>query len=80
MELFHEVPDTQAIMLTRGVYRQVPVYHRGERVYVKYGGGFVRLMAHGDTSCPSVRWEAMVEHDNIHKTSGRFGEPLWKGG
>ncbi len=79
MKLFHEVPDTQAIMLTRGAYRQVPVYYRGERVYVKYGSGFVRLMAHGGTSCPNVRWDDMEQHDKIVRGVGKFSEPVWKG-
>lgn len=56
MEFFTIITDAQAILHSRGVYRQVPLYARGEKVYAKYGGGFVRLSTGGSTSAMNVRW------------------------
>lgn len=56
MNLFSIIPDGVAIVHCRGVYRQVPIYARGGKIYAKHGGGFVRLGAHGDTSAPNIRW------------------------
>ena len=56
MNFFTAIPEGQAIVHARGVYRQVPLYARGEKVYAKYGGGFVRLSYGGATSNANVRW------------------------
>lgn len=56
MNFFTIIPDAQAILHARGVYRQVPLYARGEKVYARYGGGYVRLSVGGATSAPNVRW------------------------
>ena len=51
MELFHEIPDAQAIIRCKGgVYKQVKLYRRGEHKYVAARGGFVRILSKfGDT-------------------------------
>lgn len=59
MELFHRIDNAQAIVrLKGGVFKQAELYHRGEAVYVKASGGFVKLAAAWDgkwgTSSPSV--------------------------
>lgn len=59
MELFHEIPDAQAIIRCKGgVYKQVKMYRRGEHQYVAARGGFVRICAkfgdHWPTSCPDI--------------------------
>lgn len=44
MNLFHKIEGATAIV--RGancVEKQVDMFHRGERVYVPVGGGFVRI-------------------------------------
>ena len=56
MTFFTIIPEAQAIVHVRGVYRQVPLYLRGERIHAKYGAGFVRLSQGGSTSAPNVRW------------------------
>ena len=56
MKFFTEIPEAQAIVHARGVYRQVPLYGRGDQVFAKYGSGFVRLSTGGATSATSVRW------------------------
>lgn len=56
MNYFTEIPEGQAIIHSGGVYRQVPLYGRGENVYAKYGSGFVKLSIGGATSSARVRW------------------------
>jgi hypothetical protein len=53
---FVVIPEAQAIIHSRGVYRQVPLFERGGRLYAKQGSGFVRLFQGGGTSCPAVKW------------------------
>ena len=80
MKHFHIIEDTQIIMRSRGVFRQVAMYRRGVDLYAKHGGGFVRLMARGGTSAPNVSWDDMEDrHHCIRKTGGRFNEPVWTG-
>jgi hypothetical protein len=52
MDRFHIVPDVQAIVMQKGRYRQVDVYRRGDRVYVRIGQTFLRCYANGGTSDP----------------------------
>lgn len=56
MHYFTAVPEAQAIVHARGVYRQVPLFEREGRLYAKQGTGFVRLFQGGATSAPAVRW------------------------
>ncbi len=67
-ELFHEIPDALAILIKGGVSRQVPLFHRGERVYAKANGGFVRLSKQG-TSVPGLNLDG-IECDEIRTTDG----------
>jgi len=60
MELFTIIDDATAILKQgNGVYKQAKVYHRGGRVFVGHGGGFVRVTARfGETwgtSSPNVK-------------------------
>lgn len=55
MQLFHIIDDAECILLSRGVYKQSPVYRRGDRVFAKHAGGFVRICAKfGDSWGTSV--------------------------
>lgn len=56
MDMFHEIPEAQAILVSSGTYRQVALYRRGEGVYAKSGAGFIRLFPMGGTSTPATRW------------------------
>lgn len=56
MQFFTAIPEGQAIIHGKGVYRQVPVFERDGKIYAKHGGGFVRLLQGGGTTSPSVRW------------------------
>lgn len=58
--MFHRIDDAEAVVRLRGgVYKQTDVYHRGDKVYIRHGSGYVRLCARfGDdtwgTSAPGV--------------------------
>jgi hypothetical protein len=59
MNLFHRIDDAQAIIRAKGgVFKQVELYRRNDRLYVKNGGGFLRIEGSNsmgwDTSSPSV--------------------------
>ena len=56
MDFFTAIQEAQAIIHSRGVYRQVPLFTRAGHVYAKQGSGFVRLMQGGTTSSPNGRW------------------------
>jgi hypothetical protein len=51
MLLFHRIDDAECIIRAKGgVFKQAELYRRGDRVYVKAAGGFVRIVAQfGDT-------------------------------
>lgn len=57
--LFHVVDGAQAILHSKGVFRQTAVFHREGRIYAKWGGGYVRLGAANSTSVPHVSWRAL---------------------
>ena len=66
MDYFTIIPEGQAIMVSRGVYRQVPVYARGGKVYARHGGGYVRLIQGGSTTAPNIRWVEIDTPNGAH--------------
>lgn len=77
MDYFSPIPEGQAIILSRGVYRQSAVFSRAGKVYAKYGAGFVRLMQGGASSHPNIRW-VDIDTGEI-KTIERHGYLLLSG-
>lgn len=83
MQLFHRIDDAECIIRAKGgVFRQAELYRRGERVYVKAAGGFVRVCAQfGETwgtSNPGVNVVDMPSRvAGLSTPSG--GEPRWTG-
>lgn len=78
MQLFHVIDDAQAILHSKGQYRQVPMYHRGAKVYAKWGASFIRLLGNGCTSHPNVRWDEYELEGGVEDT-GRPGQgPVFK--
>ncbi len=81
MDLFHNIPDSQAVLYAKGVYKQTELYRRGKRMYLKHGSGYVRIEGKTGnmwgTSVPSVM---VVEYSvpRCFLEEGRFGEPLYK--
>ena len=55
--LFSEISDAQVILRSKGVYRQVKLFRRGEHVYAAWGSGFIRLLKHSGTTVPTVTWD-----------------------
>ena len=60
MGLFQEVEGEVAVVVERGVYRQVPLYTRDGYLYGKIGAGFVRFYADGSTTKAPCRLDAMT--------------------
>lgn len=56
--LFHEIPDAQVVLRSKGVYRQVKLFSRGDNVYAAWGSGFIRLLKHSGTTVPAVSYDA----------------------
>lgn len=50
MSFFKEIEGEGAVVVENGTYKQVSLYERDGYLFVKVGGGFVRLYADGATS------------------------------
>lgn len=59
MSFFQQIEGEAAVLVHKGVYKQVPIYKRDGYLYAKVGSGFVRLMADGSTSGLGLRLEFM---------------------
>jgi hypothetical protein len=71
MNFFTPIPEGQAIIHSRGVYRQVPIFERAGQIYAKQGGGFVRLICGGATSSTNIRWaEIDAGHGEFNEKTG----------
>lgn len=57
MQRFHIIQDAEVITISKSVFKQAKVYHRGDALYVGAGGGYVRLYAGGNTGLPNLRWD-----------------------
>lgn len=72
MNFFQPIEGEAAVLVTKGVYKQVPLYRRGGHLYAKHGAGFVRLMADGATTAPSVRLETISVSELYRDPLGRL--------
>lgn len=70
--LFHEIPEAQAVLRSKGVYRQVKMFRRGDGVYAAWGSGYIRLLGGSGTSVPAVSWSS---DDYPVSTQA----PVWRG-
>lgn len=57
LDRFHELQDGAAILVSKGVYKQVKLFTKGDELYAQHGGGFIRMYLKG-TSLPNLRVEA----------------------
>lgn len=57
MDRFHLIDEAACIVRSKGVYKQVKVYRRGEAIYAGVSGGFVRLYKGGGTAVPALSWD-----------------------
>lgn len=84
MQLFHRIDDAECIIRVKGgVFKQAELYRRGDRVYLRASGGYVRIVTKfGDTwgtSSPNVNVIDMPEHVPGLSVVGNK-EPRWTGG
>lgn len=76
MAFFKEVEGEAAIVVHRGVYKQVPIYTRDGYLYAKVGGGFIRLMSDGSTTKDKTRLDYMTWSGTLKRdTFGRLCTP-----
>lgn len=86
MDLFHRIDDAQAIVRAKGgVFKQAELYRRSDRLFVKNGGGFVRIEgASGSgtgwgTSSPSLTVLDLPQDAGIEFGTGKWNIPTVKG-
>lgn len=77
--LFHEIPDAQVILRSKGVYRQAKLFRRGEDVFAAWGSGFIRLMSAGGTTVPTVHWLDTFGGEGYEVLPGTHKKPKWFG-
>lgn len=67
MNYFHQIEGAQAILRSRGVFKQVDLYVYGIRVFAKWGSGFIGLQKYQQgTTKPDVSWvEILNTNTNI---------------
>lgn len=71
MNFFTEITDGWALLVVGGVYTQAPLYRRGQLIYAKKGGGFVRLCPNRTTTHAKTSWvEADLGPDHQMVTEG----------
>jgi hypothetical protein len=75
MPFITELEGAFAWIGTGGVYRQTPLYYRGEALFAKWGAGYVRLRAHGATSAPKVIWHDLDGGDLFHIENEQGKDP-----
>jgi len=56
--LFHDLPEAQIILRSKGVFKQAALFRRGEDVFAAWGSGYIRLLRHGGTTVPAVQYLA----------------------
>jgi hypothetical protein len=61
----------------KGVYRQVPLYRRGDAIFAKWGAGYIRLRASGATSTPNVIWLELDGGDLYRILTAPMKDPLY---
>ena len=68
MKVFSVIDDALPIVRHKnGVFKQVQLYYRGDRVYVKHGSGFVevRYEQPDGTLCTSMPDLTVVDYDSF---------------
>ena len=63
--LFHIIDGAQVILRSGGVFYQKKIFHRANRLWAQWRGGYVRLDGSQGTSNPKVSWEDLDLPDNV---------------
>lgn len=56
MDRFHIIEDAAVILRSKGVFKQVQVFRRGDELYARHGSGFIKLFPRGGTTHSNVSW------------------------
>lgn len=76
MGLFVQSEGDVAVVVTKGVYKQVPVFIRDGLLYAALGGGFIRLKEDGSTSQPTTRLDHLDFDGELYRDAmGRLCVP-----
>ena len=76
MGLFKQSEGDVAVVVTKGIYKQVPLFIRDGLLYAQFGGGFIRLKEDGSTSQPTTRLEHLDFDGELHRDEmGRLCVP-----
>ena len=78
MGLFTQLEGDAAILVSKGVYKQVPLYARDGVIYAKANGGFIKLNTDGSTSKSDHRLDTLAIEAPLYK--GPFGWLRTSGG
>lgn len=60
---FSELVGSWIVLASKGVYSQAALYRRGDALFAKRGGGFIRVYGRregdttGGTSIPDINWD-----------------------
>jgi len=73
---FQIIHGSIVIFRQKTVFKQALAYHRNKEVYVKAGGGYVRLRLDGSTSHPDILWEEMEGVKGIRNKSAGKGQSV----
>jgi len=77
--MFQELEGQTAIVVSKGVYKQAPVYMRDDgSLFAKVGSGFIRLNGTGSTSHAGTRIDFLA--CDIPLFVNQFGHLFAKGG
>lgn len=71
MGLFQQLEGDAAVLVSKGVYKQVPLYSRDGVIYAKANGGFIKLNLDGSTSKADHRLDTLAIEAALFK--GKFG-------
>ena len=77
--LFHVIEDAFALLVSKGVFHQKPVFRRGDRFYAEWGKGFIRLGARDATSCPNVSLDHLDLPPEVIVGKDKAGNPTFIG-
>ena len=70
---FTAIQGSVVLFRHKFVYKQSEGYTRGDKLYIKACGGFVRMKENGDTSHPDIVWqETDIEGVEIKGRSGKY--------
>jgi len=68
--LFQKIEGTAVVLKSKGIFKQVDLYQRGNELFAKWGSGFIGLRPRNGTTLPNVSWEHI---DGVDYSQGATG-------